>query len=226
MDFTSYNDADLLEFMSMQSRESETAHAAFHELHRRHVKYLFATACRSFGSIVGGDEGVRDLVQDALFKAWVWAGKHEGDAPAFATFRFSDGEVGRRRVRAWLGRIVENCLRDILRNRERNPEAALIDDMPDQRAGIRAPSPEVVARCETLLASLNDSEREAIRLSLPCYDPATGTFVFKSGEAEAIAKSIGTTVDNLRQRRHRAIARLRAGAEPAQAAAARSGGKR
>ena len=60
-----------------------------------------------------------------------------------------------------------------------------------------------------ICAQLNDQELEALRASLPWYDPENRRFSFPRGEAEKVASSLAVTPDTLRQRRCRSMKRLK-----------------
>lgn len=91
---------------------------------------------------------------------------------------------------------------------------------------VRRPSPASIARYKQALLLLSEREAEVLRLSLPWYDPDKGDdgeFDFPAGEAERVATSIGTTPENFRQIRSRAIRRVRAALDTVQLAPATEG---
>jgi hypothetical protein len=58
------------------------------------------------------------------------------------------------------------------------------------------------------LDKLSQDDVEALRVSLPWYEPETGEFAFPRGEAARAAFSLGIAPDALRQRRHRGLKHL------------------
>jgi hypothetical protein len=78
---------------------------------------------------------------------------------------------------------------------------------------------------EAALATLSEQDQAALRGSLPWYDDETQQFTFGPGEAEALAAELGTNVDALRQRRHRALKRLKKAMIDQLVAAQRKGGQ-
>ena len=227
MDFTTDTDADLLGYMAMQADEPEYARAAWGEFYRRHREYLFGLTSRCYGSQLGGDEGAADLVQEAFRKVYDWAGRHGEERGSLDGFRGSSPEDVRAKVRLWLGRVAENRFKDLLRRRARQQEVELLADVAEKpSAQEMQPGSEVLGRVGEAFATLRPQDQEALRVSLPWYDARTQTFAFPPGEAEAVAATLGITVDALRQRRHRALQRLKDAMVSQPSVPARAGSQR
>lgn len=217
MSFENDSDADLLGYMAEQATAAAFAMEAFGEFYARHREFLFGVIYRAYSTHLGGEEGAADLVQRTFEKAYRWAGKHAGDPKALAGLQGETREKTRRRVRAWLVTVAENLFKDALRAKKRSGVVELTDDLlatlpaaeleqDVDLAGLPLGAREALAE---QLADLKSEDRELITMCLPWYDPKTNTFAFAPGEAEKLAASLGIEVDALRQRRYRAMKRLK-----------------
>jgi DNA-directed RNA polymerase specialized sigma24 family protein len=217
MDFVKDTDADLLCYMTMQADDPATARAAWGEFFIRNRVYLFNIVRRQYGRRLGGDEGAEDLVAEVFHKVFRWAGRHGGKVGALDRFWVDGGAESekfalvQRRVRLWLGRMAVNRFKDALRAEDPATELELIVDGDGIRpfTSTALTAPETLAKLEAAIATLNPKDEEVLRVSLNWYDPEAGAFFFRPGEAEALARSLGLEVDALRQRRHRALKRLK-----------------
>ena len=217
MNFDNDTDADLLGYMAEQADEAGFAKEAFGEFYARHRAYLFGVTYRIFGAKLGGEEGAADLVQQAFHNAYRWVGRHAGDTEAFAGFRAENREKTKRRVRSWLGTIAENLFKDILRSKQRNGVVELTDELLavlptgtlEEAVDLACFPPGAREALAQELVALKPEDRDIISMCLPWYDTKTSRFAFSPGEAENLAASLGIEVDTLRQRRHRAMKRLK-----------------
>lgn len=210
MNLTESSEADLLGVMALQEIRGEEARGAWGELFARHRRYLFVVVSRSYGSFLGED-GTVDLVCDTFQRAFEWAGRQKDADQVRTQFEASTPDSTRRRVLAWLCTIAERLFKG--RYREDKTEAddyaeflehwKSAQDQPTE--GIVLPSQP---HLEAALASLSQAEAEALRVSLPWYDLESRSFAVPRGEAARISALLGTTPDALRQRRHRAIAKI------------------
>jgi len=94
----------------MASEEPAYARAAWEIFYLRHVKYLFAVAQRAYARLLGGDEGVADLVAETFQTAYEKAHTFRADG-------INDEARQRLRVRGWLGWIAKRKVQDLLRGR-------------------------------------------------------------------------------------------------------------
>lgn len=217
MTFDKDTDADLLGYMAEQASDPAFAMEAFGEFYARNREFLFGVVNRAYGRLLGGEQGSADLVMRVFEKAYRWAGKHAGGAKALAGLKGPTPEDSKLRVRAWLGKIAENFFKDSLRKRKRSPVVELTDDLlatvpraePDPDVDFSGLPLGARAALAEELAALKPEDRQIITMSLPWYDPATDMFAFAPGEAEELAVSLGLEVDALRQRRYRAMNRLK-----------------
>ena len=125
----------------------------------------------------------------------------------------SDLERSRRSVRAWLSQVANNMYKDLLRQQstnieelESNWQVFLDRQHPESRPLM---SPEAVQLVQVALDELTAKEREALEACLPWYDTNSGRFEMGK-DAPAVAESLGTSVDNLKRNRLRAVKRLQA----------------
>lgn len=206
------SEAELLAVMSIQKHAPEQARAAWGALFERHRRYLFAVVSRSYGTFLGED-GTVDLVCDTFRRAFEWAGRQADPDEVRARFAANDSDSTRRRVLGWLGAIAEQLFRDRYR-----AESAAKDEFvqfldqwkASQDHPAEAGDSTLLAHLQAALALLNAPEAEALRASLPWYDLESRMFSVPRGEAARLAAALGTTPENLRQRRHRAIKRIEA----------------
>ena len=203
---TSETDADLLVFMALADDDPAVARAAWDELYRRHVGYLYGVCLRAYGRLLGGPAGASDLVADTFQRAYEHA----------ATF--DDGGVGdperlRLRVRCWLGRIAERLAMTVLRGRSRLPTQLLDLDQWQSVAGADLPpepAPERIERVRQAVGSLSEREQLVIRVTFHWYQPGREHQRLPNDVAADLAASLHTTPENLRQIRRRALRKIRA----------------
>lgn len=210
LNLSNADEAVLLGLMAMQASEPEQARAAWGELFVRHRRYLFVVVWRAYGRYLGED-GCADLVCDTFRRAFEWTGRHKDVSELTDRFVAESADGTRRRVLGWLGAIAERLFKDRFReDAAREEDFALFlehwrsaSDQPVEPGPI--PLSDAV---RAALAALSPADAEALRVSLPWYDLATGAFAVPRGEAPRLAEMLGTTPEALRQRRHRAIKRL------------------
>ncbi len=204
-ELTNEGDADLLVYMGLADSDLVCARAAWDVFYRRHVEYLYRVCLRAYGDILGGEAGVADLVAEAFRAAYENAHKFD---PAGIT----DANRLRRRVRAWLGWIARRLVQDILRGRSRLPTRALELDHWQQvaepeRLGGEAgnePSPKEKA-VRQAVESLSEREQLVIRTTLQWYHPEKQHQRLPNDIAADLGRTLGTTPENLRQIRRRAM---------------------
>lgn len=208
MSLQAISDADLLSVMTARAGDRAQAKAAWEELFLRHRRYLFAVLSRSYGSLLG-DDGVADLVIDTLRRAYEWASAQVDADAVRARFAGDSHDAVRRRVLGWLGVIAERQFKERFREgaAKRSEFLQFVIDRSRTTDSATSPaSPEL----DAAIAQLSESEAEALRLSLPWYDPVSSSFAVPRGEAARIAAMLMVTPDTLRQKRHRAIKKIAA----------------
>jgi RNA polymerase sigma-70 factor (ECF subfamily) len=153
---------------------------AFRELFRRFVPLLYSIARPH----VHSDDDAREIVQQALFRAYV------------ARRDFREGA----RVKPWLTTIARNLVRDFHRRRRRRPESPLLGvDPPAPPVGASLSLERQAARVREAVATLPVGQRRAIELHY-----------FERRPFADVARELGTTEGAARVRAHRAYGKLRA----------------
>ena len=195
-------DVELLRLMADASPESSSKQA-WEDFYYRHKKYLYAVLLRAHGRDLG-EARIADLVQETLLRAYQKASTYRSDGS-------TDAGCETPRVRAWLGRIAENLLRDSLR---RAPTVVFIEEAELEAENIQVSDIGLsdtrdLNRLEDAFNKLSPREQEVLRVT---------TFWYRSGQRQQrlpnhvmtkLTTELGTTADNIRQIRARAIKSLR-----------------
>jgi RNA polymerase sigma factor (sigma-70 family) len=196
-------DEDLLVFMTMRGDDLSTANAAFEEFYGRNVNYLFRV-CRRVTSGVLDESGAWDIVQETFIRAYDRAATFNGEG-------ITDPDRLSRRVKAWLGRIAVNIFRDLLRGRAGIREVSLdeqeIAKEPDP-VSVSAPSANRLLLDEAI-DSLSDREQRVLRTTFQYYQPGRTHQRLPNDVAEGLATELGTTSENVRQIRRRALRKIK-----------------
>lgn len=210
MNMTTATEADLLGLMTSQQSGAEQARSAWEELFVRHRRYVYVVLSRSYGSFLGED-GTVDLVVDTFRRAYEWAGRQQSAEEVREQFSTDTPDATRRKVLGWLGAIAERLFKDRFRTHaiESARHDEFLEDWKLRRDEPDDPSDSsAVERLREALATLSAADADALRLSLPWYDPGTRAFVVPRGEAARLADLLGISPETLRQRRHRALKKL------------------
>jgi len=205
---TDVSEATLLGLMSLQRGNPSVARDAWDELYRRHARYVFVVVSRGFSDHLQDAHDVPDVVSDTFREAFDWAGRCARFDEIHARFSSPIRDDTRRRVLGWLSVIARRVAANRCEARARAPVELLDGDIDSISSDEEDSEPPPAAEHPTLrraLKKLNDEELEALRVSLPWYQPESGEFAFARGEAAKVASSLGITPDTLRQRRCRAL---------------------
>jgi RNA polymerase sigma factor (sigma-70 family) len=198
-------DEDLVVFMSWKSDNPGAAQAAFAEFHTRHVRYLYAVCLEAYADDIGHG-GVEDLVQETFWRAFEKAD----------TFTPMSGEedAARRRIRAWLGRIAYRLVLTAARRQKRcvrlvTSEEERVDRCPDRTVprGELTLDEELVRRGMNEL--LNERERQVLESFASYYDVECKHQYPPDGLVAELCERLGTTEENVRQIRSRALKALK-----------------
>lgn len=205
-DMAGETDGDLLVYMAMADDDPACARAAWEAFYLRHVEYLYAVCLRAYGPILGGEAGAADLVAETFKRAYEHA----------ATFD-SGGRVApeqqRLRTRAWLGRIAQRLAMDALRGRGGPKTRTIEADQWQQIAAEPALGPaeqddDRISLVRQAIASLSDKEQTVIRVTFQWYRPGEANQRLPNDVCEDLAATLGTTSENLRQIRRRALKKI------------------
>jgi RNA polymerase sigma factor (sigma-70 family) len=205
------DDAELLARMARADADELRARRAWGEFYARHADYLRAVCLRAYAQMLGGPDGVGDLVSETFALAYRRAG-------TFRTEGITDPHRLGRRVRAWLGWIARRLVQDALRGRRRVRETHLHADHWQQIArdesGSRPDSPDVQRLREALL-HLTTREQWVLRVTFQYYQPDKDHQRLPNAVCAELAQTLRTTPQNLRQIRRRALAKLARRLRPA-----------
>jgi len=205
-------EAELLGVMALQSLDADAARDAWSELYCRHSRYVAKVAARALGERARDADTVADLVNDAFHSVFDWAGRQSRNTDLVERFAASDRDVVRSKVLSFLATVTRRLVAHTFTARGRAPREFLHDDIDQMSAGASEdtdPPPATEhSRLDAVLELLSSDEAEALRVSLPWYQPETREFAFPRGEAARVAASLGITPETLRQRRCRSLKRL------------------
>jgi RNA polymerase sigma factor (sigma-70 family) len=206
-DLSAESDDDLLVFITWKNDDPAAACEAWAELYRRHVNYLFGVCYIAFGKTLKSRDRVADLVTDTFKRVY----EH---ADSFKPSGVKDTDAMRKRVRAWLGTIARRLFLDRLPATDNQPaECQLELDHWQNIAQLDAPddcdSPLIAAVKIAFQKVLTQREQEVLRVTLHWYDPNSDHQRLPNEVAAELAKHLGTTPENLRKIRERALAKLK-----------------
>lgn len=195
-------DSELLNQLARVDADAARAERAWEEFYRRHYDYLLNVCQNAYSSQIG--EGrVPEVVQDTFVKAFRRA----------STFRPSAGESAeenRWHVRAWLGSILQNTIRDLYRQEPLEVFTEDIELFPDQGHSENDCAKESpVGPLEKAFMELEEREREVLRETMLWHSPGARQQRMPSHALQALATRLNTTSANIRQIRSRAIAKLK-----------------
>lgn len=199
------------ELLGLLAHDSLRQRLALSELYTRHARYLFTVAARATRGL--DTDQLSDVVTDAFLAADGWARRQPDLQSVAARFSASDREAERRKVLGWLSVITRRIAVARAQEQSRTPVQRLDCDIAaptnESEDAEPPPTPRLRALADAL-SNLSSDQLDALRESLPWYEPSTHEFAFPRGEAEQVAASLGITTDVLRQRRHRSLKRLHA----------------
>ena len=189
--------------MSLRDEDPAAAECAWAEFYRRHMEYLYGVCQRAYRDLVG-DLGVEDLVQDTFVRAFE-------KAHTFSSRGVTEPERLRRLVRAWLGKVASNLFRQGMllspkvdyTDEELQVASNVSDDPP-------APDSPGVVLAQQALAALTEREQHVLRVTAHWYRPGQKHQRLPNRQMAELAKALKTTPTNVRQIRHRAMAKIAA----------------
>jgi RNA polymerase sigma factor (sigma-70 family) len=200
-------DDDLLVFITWKKDDPETACEAWAEFYRRHVDYLFGVCYKAFWKTLKSRDRVSDLVTDTFKRVY----EH---ADSFKPSGVKDAEAMRKRVRAWLGTIARRLFLDRLPPTDNQPAECQLEqdhwqNIPQPEAAEESDSELITVVKTAYQKVLTEREQEVIRVTLHWYDPSSDHQRLPNEVAAELAKHLGTTPENLRKIRERALAKLK-----------------
>lgn len=201
------SDEELIRLMAEARQDSTANEEAWREFYERHTRYLYAVLLRAHGQAMG-EARVADIVQETFVRAFQKSSTYRPDDGA------SDMTSQRRRVRAWLGRIAENLIKDAFR---REPQVVFVEDVTEYDLGENVEDAdndcrsysENLRRLEEALEKLTDREQEVLRATAYWYRPGQRQQRLPNTAMAKLAADLNTSADNIRQIRARAMRTLR-----------------
>jgi len=197
-------DADLLVYMTMAADDPACAQAAWAVFYQRHVEYLYRVCLRAYRDVLGGEAAVADLIADVFRAAYENARKFDPagvESPERLTLR----------TRAWLGWIARRMVQDLLRGRgrlrTRTIELERWQELPARDRTTSPPSHDEQLVRQAVLA-LSNREQLVIRVTFQWYQPDMRHQRLPNAVAAELANTLGTTPENLRQIRRRAMRKI------------------
>lgn len=195
------SDAQL--FRDVADGDALTARRARGELYQRHVRYLYAVLAKRCGKLLETcGSSAEDLVQETFHRAFERAHTHR---PVEST----DPETERRRTRAWLGRIARNLLADSLRSEREVSASPYVERAAARDSDVPSRPSERVAQMQEALASLSDREQDILRVTA-LYAHEGAHQRLPNDVSKTLAERWGTSNDNIRAIRRRALQKVRA----------------
>jgi RNA polymerase sigma factor (sigma-70 family) len=198
------SDAELLERVAARKVDPFRARRAEAEFYERHARYLYAVLMRrAKGPLALTGAEVEDLVQETFFRAFE-------RAHTFTPGDCVDGDELSRRARGWLGRIAQHLLADWLDGRREIAASPFLETVPgrdeDAPRSSRSPRRELV---RAALDELSERERDVLRVSALYHRPGEEHQRLPNAVAAELATRWGTSGENIRAIRSRAMKKLR-----------------
>ncbi len=207
-ELTAACDAELLRRMAEGGHGSKRGPDAWAEFYNRHKAYLYGVFTRAHGKDIG-EARVTEIVQDTFVRAYQRAQTYR---PAGVSAQ--DDDAGRKQVRAWLGRIAENILRDSFR---REPQVVFMEESELEAEHDQAvhedsdslPPSAGALKLERALAQLTVREQEVLRVTGFWYERGQRQQRLPNSVMAKLTADLNTTPENIRQIRARATKKLR-----------------
>jgi len=197
------SDAELLERVSERAADAAGARSAEAEFYGRHAGYLYAVLTQRVRRplALSGRE-VEDLVQETFFRAFARAHTYSsGDA--------LDEDSERRRSRAWLGRIAQRLLADWLAGAREVSASPYLETLAEPDAPPPSSRSPKLRLMREALGTLGERERDVLRVSALYFRPGAEHQRLPNDVSAELARRWGTTAENIRAIRSRALKKLK-----------------
>jgi len=203
--FSEDTDVDLMGYMSMRDEDPATARDAWAEFYKRHAEYLYGVCYRAYSHILVGDAGVADIVSETFCRAY-------RRAKLYHAAGIKDSDRIRRRTRAWLGRIAQRLVLDVLRGAQRMPTYQSKTDEWEsipEKSDLPPRDEKLIRQVEDAMKQLTEKEQTVIRITFEWYRPGQPHQRLPNDVVADLAETLETTPENLRQLRRRGMAKIR-----------------
>ena len=203
-------DEDLLIYMSMRKDDPVTAKSAWEVFYQRHhvflysqCRYVLYTHLHRRYDAAEIDDMAKGLAVDVSIKVF-------DSARMFNLKGSREPNQMRRQVRAWIGTIARNAVRDWLRSSQHESGVHTVTDVDAPSMDNSEDPPDPVLDCiRRLINSLPDKERMVVLAYMQCYDPKKGGGRLPNEESRQLAEALGLTTASLRQIKGRVLRRLK-----------------
>ena len=197
------NDYDLLELMSWQDSEPETAKLAWGEFYKRHGEYIYNVVLKEVNGVLDMDT-VADITAETFLRVF------EKGARTFNKSNEADPDRIRGHVRSWLGKIANNLIFDFYRGRSFEEINLSFDEINNITSIEVEPLSEASIKLGDIMERvLNDKEKHVLRISSMYHDPTNPNKKLPDAILEEVCCHWGITRVNFRQIKHRAIKKLK-----------------
>ena len=207
------DDEQLLALAAGRDVASGRLRAAQAELYRRHVRYLYGALKKREGMLsrtVG--LAVEDLVQETFQRAFQYGASYKALPQA-------DAERARLRTRAWLGRIAQNLIIDALSRSTEISASPMLEEVGVDEADEPPPSSPELRAVRCALEELSEREQDVLRVTLLYQRVGTAHQRLPNEVSAELARRWGTTNENIRAIRSRAMKKLMSHIDAARRAA-------
>jgi RNA polymerase sigma factor (sigma-70 family) len=200
------SDFELIRRMADQANDLTDARDAWGAFYVRHYRFLFSICMADYAYLLG-IEGVKDLVQDAFWRAF-------NGATTFDHLEACDVTAQERKCRRWLARIAENLVRDRYKGQ---PEVCMLDaeDLEElgnttdvSQSDAQVPENKRLKLLQSGLALLSDTEQTVLRATMFWWQADRQHQRMPHQAMEQLSKQVGKSPENVRQIRLRAANKL------------------
>lgn len=204
-------DAELLGLMAEHRIDAERALSAWAALYARNVEAIHSGIARTYGIDLQLQDR-ENIVQDTFGKAFQWAVRQPDPSELVSKYSGSSREEAHDNVLGWLFVIAKRCVMDHFSDMKTSTEELMEYLENYKRESVPAPPTtptRELAALQEVLSNFSETDMAILRLSLPWYSVEKGIFATPSWEAFKIAQRLGISVELLRKRRTRLLARIR-----------------
>ncbi len=222
IDFTQESDAGLLYLIGEatdEPTEKSLARDAMREFHVRHYPYVLGRLgefAKNMGSVVVDVERFTAITFEKAFRA----------AKRFKDTSHGIHELASRKVRAWMGQIATNLVRDELKRVNRKQfgiqlvplnddiDAAIDTDESDQDESLEPTDSRALAELKAILATLRVEEQDILITYATFGKPTATGRELPPDIRDALEERTRYERSNIRQKWRRLSQRLKAQLEP------------
>lgn len=200
-------DFELLSRIARANGDRDGARSAQSTFYERHVRFLYGALLRRKKDLLPlAGLSAEDLVQETFHRAFERAG-------TFTRGDEGDTERDRARTRAWLGKVATHLLADHLTRLREVSATPYLERLSTQDVDEEPPSTRTVAKVDLVgeaLSTLTEREADVLRVSALHYRAGEEHNRLPNAVSADLAERWGTTNENIRAIRVRAMKKLKA----------------